>query len=145
LVKQYAIDETRVSKKSLGVVKAYGANTHKGIIRNYNEDRVSIVTNFGRDRSMLFFAVYDGHGGNICADYLKDNMHLLVSEQLSLTNNIKEALAKAIDIAESNVLKNSELMNDFSGSCALIAIIRGIFSLYSRHYNLCGNCKRIPR
>jgi protein phosphatase 2C family protein 2/3 len=123
----------------LGVVKAYGANTHKGIIRNYNEDRVSI-TNFGRDRSMLFFAVYDGHGGSICADYLKDNMHLLLSEQLTLTNNIKEALTNAVYLAEYNVLKNSERMNDFSGSCALIAIIQGILSLYSRHNSLYSQC-----
>jgi serine/threonine protein phosphatase PrpC len=22
-----------------------------------------------------FFAIYDGHGGNMCADFLKDNLH----------------------------------------------------------------------
>jgi serine/threonine protein phosphatase PrpC len=89
---------------------------------------------------MLFFAVYDGHGGNICADYLKDNMHLLVSKQLNLTRNIKEALTNAVYLAEYNVLKNSEFVNDFSGSCALIAIVKGTFLLYSRHDSLRGQC-----
>jgi len=31
--------------KENGVVKSYAANTNQGIIRDYNEDRVSIVLN----------------------------------------------------------------------------------------------------
>jgi len=26
-----------------------------------------------------YYAVFDGHGGSACADYLKDNLHLLLS------------------------------------------------------------------
>jgi protein phosphatase 2C family protein 2/3 len=25
-----------------------------------------------------FFAIYDGHGGSNCADYLKDNLHTII-------------------------------------------------------------------
>ena len=25
-----------------------------------------------------YFAIYDGHGGNLCADYLKDKLHILI-------------------------------------------------------------------
>lgn len=27
-----------------------------------------------------FFGVYDGHGGNVCADFLRDYLHQLVSK-----------------------------------------------------------------
>jgi protein phosphatase 2C family protein 2/3 len=38
-------ENTKCSIKENGVIKAYGANTNQGIIREYNEDRVSIVLN----------------------------------------------------------------------------------------------------
>ena len=38
-------DSTKTSVKRNGVVSAYAANTHQGIVRNYNEDRVSIILN----------------------------------------------------------------------------------------------------
>lgn len=34
---------SKVSQKQWGVIHAYSANTHNGIARPYNEDRVSIV------------------------------------------------------------------------------------------------------
>jgi len=38
-------EATKCSTKENGVIKAYAANTNQGIIREYNEDRVSIVLN----------------------------------------------------------------------------------------------------
>lgn len=38
-------ENTKCSIKENGVIKAYGANTNQGLIREYNEDRVSIVLN----------------------------------------------------------------------------------------------------
>lgn len=38
------IDKAKVSQNPLlPNMLAYGANTHNGLIRNYNEDRISIV------------------------------------------------------------------------------------------------------
>ena len=28
-----------------------------------------------------FFAIYDGHGGDKCAEYLRDNLHLKVKKK----------------------------------------------------------------
>ena len=69
--------------KKNGVVSSYSANTHQGIVRNYNEDRVSIILNIIKPKfkqveewpRCSFFAVYDGHGGAACADYLRDQLH----------------------------------------------------------------------
>ena len=57
--------------------------------RNYNEDRVSIILNISKPKykpdtlfwpKCMFFAVYDGHGGNGCADFLKDSLHHYVKQ-----------------------------------------------------------------
>jgi hypothetical protein len=38
------IEKAKVSHKTLSPnMVAYGANTHNGLVRNYNEDRISIV------------------------------------------------------------------------------------------------------
>lgn len=67
------IADSKVSVKSMGILSGYGANTHQGLVRNYNEDRVSIILNIIRppNKSHIqnwptcsFFAVYDGHGGS---------------------------------------------------------------------------------
>lgn len=65
------------------MVKAFAANTNQGIIRDYNEDRVSIVLNMSKPAEKYcerwpkcsFFAIFDGHGGYNCADFLRDNLH----------------------------------------------------------------------
>ena len=79
---------TKCSYKRNGIVKAYAANTNQGLVRNYNEDRVSIILNItnpnpaGRNKDdwpkCSFFGVYDGHGGVACADFLRDNLHQYV-------------------------------------------------------------------
>ena len=75
------------SKKSKGMIKAYAANTYKGLVRDYNEDRVSIILNIARPKDLKkgnmwpvcsFFGVYDGHAGSACADFLRDNLHHFV-------------------------------------------------------------------
>lgn len=38
-------DPTKASHKKCGIIKAYSANTNQGILRDYNEDRVSIILN----------------------------------------------------------------------------------------------------
>ena len=57
------------------------------LCRNYNEDRVSIILNISKPKfkdhieywpKCIFFAVYDGHGGSTCADFLKDSLHQFV-------------------------------------------------------------------
>ena len=79
-------EPTKFSVKKNGVVKAYAANTNQGIVRNYNEDRVSIILNIMKPNNRgeenwpkcSFFGVYDGHGGTLCADYLRDLLHQYV-------------------------------------------------------------------
>ena len=82
-----SFETTKCSNRKNGVVKAYGANTHQGLVRNYNEDRVAIILNIMKPPNIdikeewpvcSFFGIYDGHGGTSCADFLRDNLHQFV-------------------------------------------------------------------
>jgi hypothetical protein len=76
-------EKAKSSSRAFGVVKSFGVNTYKGTMRDYNEDRVSIVMNVVKPTSRIidawpkvsYFAVFDGHGGNGCANYMKANLH----------------------------------------------------------------------
>jgi protein phosphatase 2C family protein 2/3 len=65
-------------------------NTYTGTIRDYNEDRVSIIVNVIKPPSrsnetwpkISYFAIFDGHGGNGCANYMKANLHHYVMNYL---------------------------------------------------------------
>lgn len=84
-------ENAKFSNKSYGVISSYGANTNPGQIRTYNEDRVSIILNVIKPNSrknevwpkVSFFGIYDGHGGNKCSDFLKENLHHYVCKEFN--------------------------------------------------------------
>jgi protein phosphatase 2C family protein 2/3 len=130
-------EPTKCSVKRNGIVKAYAANTNQGIVRNYNEDRVSIILNIMKPASRInetwpkcsFFGVYDGHGGVACADFLRDNLHQFVIKETSFPWNPKEALMKGFEAAEKHFLDmaSSQPSGEIerSGSCAIVVLIVG--------------------
>ena len=78
------IEAVKFIERSNGTIKGYSVNTFHGLVKNYNEDRVSIIMNItkpnfkGRWPRCSYFGVFDGHGGNKCSDFLKENMHKYV-------------------------------------------------------------------
>ncbi len=47
---------------------------------------MSIIVNVNsgnRIKNSSYFAVYDGHGGSMCSDFLRDNLHLYVIQDSS--------------------------------------------------------------
>jgi serine/threonine protein phosphatase PrpC len=63
------------------LVRAYAAFSHRGNIKPYNEDRVSIVPKLCNDLpDISIFAVYDGHGGHGCAEYLREYMPMFIQK-----------------------------------------------------------------
>ena len=79
-------ENAKYGTRSNGCITGYGVNTNQGSVRSYNEDRVSIILNVIKPNSrknedwpkVSFFGIYDGHGGNKCADFLKENLHQYV-------------------------------------------------------------------
>ena len=108
------------------IIKGYAYNSSMGNIRDYNEDTITatkIILDGQNDKNTFFFAVYDGHGGNGCSLYLKENLHNLIK------NFSKESINEAINTVEQNFLKNEALtqneeVKDQSGSCGIMALIQ---------------------
>lgn len=46
-------DHSKTSSKPMGIIKGYGANTYQGLVRNYNEDRVSIIINMNKPKIII--------------------------------------------------------------------------------------------
>ena len=128
----------KFASKKNGVVVSYAANTHQGMVRNYNEDRVSIILNILQPKHKRvdywprcsFFAIYDGHGGAQCADFLRDQLHQLIVSDPAFPSEPRVALERGIFEAERLFLMqaHSESLSGEvirSGSCAVIVLIVG--------------------
>jgi serine/threonine protein phosphatase PrpC len=108
------------------IIKGYAYNSSMGNIRDYNEDTITaskIILDGQNCKNTFFFAVYDGHGGNGCSLYLKENLHNFIK------NFSKESINEAINKVEENFLKNEALyengeIKDQSGSCGIMALIQ---------------------
>lgn len=86
-----------------------------------------------------FFAVYDGHGGASCADFLRDNLHQFIVKQESfpadpvraIKDGFREAEEFFLEIVENAAEeamaeageRNYEGFVDNSGSCAIVILI----------------------
>ena len=128
--------KNKISSRNFGIIKAYAANTSQGIIRDYNEDRVSIIINMLKPNNSLiddmdwpkisYFGIFDGHAGNKCADYLKDNLIKKITNNNYFPKDIKNAIKFGFQSAEKDFLENYAVKNnkviDKSGSCALILL-----------------------
>jgi protein phosphatase PTC2/3 len=121
------------SNKVHGIVNLYCANTHKGIIRDYNEDRVMIMLRIPKpaDRKdekwpfCSFFGLYDGHGGKNCSNFLRDNLHLYITQDINFPSDPQKAIIKGFQKAESTFIDIAIKKKDKSGSCAVIVLVVG--------------------
>ena len=130
------LSQGKISSKSFGVITSYAANTHQGIVRNYNEDRVSIIINMNKINNyknsipwpkISYFAIFDGHAGNKCAEYLRENLLRLICSNKYFPENIPEAIKYGFEKADEYFLNNIAMINgqlkDNSGTCGLILLI----------------------
>jgi protein phosphatase 2C family protein 2/3 len=76
------------------------------------------------ERRVTYFAIFDGHGGPGCSEYLKNNLHLLIAKSKYFPSFLEMALRDGCQQAEQIwIKKNSEKVVDRSGSCALICLV----------------------
>ena len=112
--------------KKTDFIKGYAYNTSEGNIRDYNEDTITarkVIDPRDRNKSFYVFAIYDGHGGNGCSLYLKNNLHN------NITDCSMSGLRNAINVTEKNFIENEALniygdLGDTSGSCGIIVILQ---------------------
>ena len=115
---------------------SYGVNTYKGRIRQYNEDRVTILINSSLNKNIIkdisnfpkisLFSIYDGHGGNKCCEFLKTNLHHYIFDSEFFPKNPIKAIEQGFKNCErqfTNLIYSHNQCTDSSGSCAIIVLI----------------------
>ena len=137
----------KISSKSFGLINSYAANTNQGIDRNYNDDRVKIMINMNRPNNYInkyqwplisYFAIFDGHNGENCAEFLRKNLLEYIYTNHNFPINIEKAISEAFIKADqdyllncNDVYKNTNNIGNIpvydvcnnSGSCGLILLI----------------------
>ena len=122
------------SQKPHCLMKSYAYNSYKGIVKDYNEDRLVVVSQIQKPQKtihrtwpkMSYFGIFDGHGGESCSEYLKNNFLNFLVENKNFPFDIKTALIETFEKLEEefyNQNKNKPKEEiDNSGSCGLVAI-----------------------
>ena len=126
------------SENGFDRIISYGVNTYKGVIRNYNEDRVTILINalinkgdnntkkFLKNLKISYFSIYDGHAGNKCCEFLKKYLHHYIFESEFFPLNPIKAIEDGFNLCENkfmNLIHSDNNYVDSSGSCALVILI----------------------
>ena len=79
--------QVELSPNSFNKIICYGANSYNGTVRDHNEDKLKIILEYKLDKvitdsngslinpNISYFAIYDGHAGNSCSNFLQENLH----------------------------------------------------------------------
>jgi protein phosphatase PTC2/3 len=121
----------KFSDRSYGAVKGFAV--HSVSNRHHNEDRVSIILNIPHPEaipesswpSSSFYALYDGHAGKSCADFLKHRLHTLVFSDSSFPWRAKEALVNGFLNTDAEFLAQAKEVGDMAGACAITVLVIG--------------------
>ena len=126
----------KFSNKQIGPLKSYSFNTYQGLYKDYNEDKIIVSSLLKKPTSsklktwpkISYFAIFDGHGGEECSEFLKENYDKYLIENKNFPFDIKLSMVETFQKIEEDFFKlkckeNSFEDSDKSGSCALVAII----------------------
>ena len=106
----------------------------------YNEDKIKIIPDYKLTKTVKkkngeiinphisYFAVYDGHGGNKCSNFLQENLHNYIFNSNYFPLYTMQAINAAFLQAEKSFFSmvtdtESGKLIDKSGSCAVSALI----------------------
>ena len=128
-------EKAKVSNKQLGSLKSFSYNTFHGLFKDYNEDKLIVVNQIKKPASskiktwpkISYFGIFDGHGGEGCAEFLKDNFLNYLLENKNFPFDIKLSLNETFEKIEEEFFKQkcgtTLDQSDRSGSCALVSLI----------------------
>jgi len=118
---------TVYSKKS-NCISSFSAYSYKNG-KKYNEDKLHINLNIKiNNKNYSFYSVYDGHGGDVVSNYLKDNLQNEIIKHIKCFEDInqyyKKIILESFENIECDIMKQSkkDIKIKKSGSCALILI-----------------------
>ena len=128
--------QAEYSQKPFYNISAYGFNSYSGTEKGYNEDRTKVIVNYtinSKENSnemsphISYFGVFDGHGGEKCSNFLKDNLDSFIFNSKYFPAYPIQAIKDAFRVAENTFMRQAidEYSNtiDRSGSCACVCLI----------------------
>ena len=127
-----------LSSESYNIIAGFGGNSYNGLIRKSNEDRIKMIADYKLPKPVTikggktinpqisYFAIYDGHGGNKCCNFLQENLHNYIFSSEDFPLYTLKAINSAYIQAENNffsMVSEDGKLNDKSGSCAVSVLI----------------------
>ncbi|KAL0074062.1 phosphatase 2C-like domain-containing protein [Phycomyces blakesleeanus] len=87
------------------------------------EDSHTIIPTY-KDTHASFFAVYDGHGGDLAAKYSGEHLHeILFRSQAFRRHNYRDALKRSYFTIDEQMRRDPLFANDLSGCTAVSALL----------------------
>jgi len=128
--------QAEYSQKPFYNISAYGFNSYTGTEKGHNEDRIKVILDYhiksiGNNNKISprisYFAIFDGHGGDACSNFLKDNLDSFIFNSKYFPAYPIQAIKDAFRVAENTFMRQAidEYSNtiDRSGSCACVCLI----------------------
>ena len=131
---------------------AYGSATREGSAHD-NEDRFFVIDDLSATENappvsftetVAYAAVFDGHGGERCSDYLSKALHrkiILNDKYDDFVKSSETALLESFKEAEDEFCEMAERQSETSGSCAVACLVNGL-DVFVAH---CGDCRAVVR
>jgi len=111
------------------VVSAYAGVSKKGYApynpRKKNQD--ALIMEEHKETGSLLLCVFDGHGeaGDGVAQFFKNQVPSTLFAHPSFATDIQKALTETLAFLERNLLRDSSIDTEFSGTTAVLSVVRG--------------------
>lgn len=129
--------EAEYSHKPFYNICAYAFNSYNGKVRDYNEDTTKTIVNYPKKvivngkiiaPHISYFAVFDGHGGKKCSEFLRDKLDYYILNSKYFPAYPIQAVKEGFINAEKAFMglaidRSRNQLVDKSGSCALVVLI----------------------
>lgn len=102
--------------------------------RDEMEDGFVFVDCFGGKKNSAYFAIYDGHGGRQCVDYITQNLHETLLQELQQTpNNVPDAFMRAFAATDSSMQSSGITSSGCTACCCLLQEEKSSRAIYTAH------------
>jgi serine/threonine protein phosphatase PrpC len=98
------------------------------------EDGFVFVDCFGAKKNSAYFAIYDGHGGRQCVDYVTQTLHdNLLGELQKAPANVPDAFIRAFNTTDRNMQASGINVSGCTACCCLLQEEKASRAIYTAH------------
>jgi len=102
--------------------------------RDEMEDGFVFVDCFGAKKNSAYFAIYDGHGGRQCVDYVTQTLHdNLLAELQKAPANVPDAFIRAFNTTDRNMQASGINVSGCTACCCLLQEEKASRAIYTAH------------